>query len=129
MQGWTCFNASSNGNIKKPWWHSSEAISFGKEAKDSHSGNGHLMSNTSLMTTQYAYPIDNYLVSPVKVKVTENSTVSFYARAHHKQYYQEHFGVAISTTNNTLSIYGSLVASCAVLKDVRVLPEPVVCQI
>ena len=103
MQGWTCFNASSNGNIKKPWWHSSEAISFGKEAKDSHSGNGHLMSNTSLMTTQYAYPIDNYLVSPVKVKVTENSTVSFYARAHHKQYYQEHFGVAISTTNNTSS--------------------------
>ena len=101
MQGWTCFNASSNNNISKPWWHSSEAISFGKEAKDSHSGNGHLMSNSSLMTTQYTYPINNYLVSPVKVKVTENSKVSFYARAHHKQYYQEHFGLAVSTAGNT----------------------------
>ena len=101
MQGWTCFNASSNNNISKPWYHSLEAISFGKEAKDSHSGNGHLMSNASLMTTQYSYPINNYLVSPVKVKVTENSKVSFYARAHHKQYYQEHFGLAVSTAGNT----------------------------
>ena len=61
----------------------------------------HLMSNSSLMTTQYTYPINNYLVSPVKVKVTENSKVSFYARAHHKQYYQEHFGLAVSTAGNT----------------------------
>ena len=101
MQGWTSFNASSNNNISKPWWHSSEAVSFGKEAKDSHSGNGHLMSNASLMTTFYNYPINNYLVSPVKVKVTENSSVSFYARAHNKQYYQEHFGLAVSTAGNT----------------------------
>ena len=103
MEGWTYFNASSNGNIKKPWFHSTEANSFQKEAKDSHSGNGHLMSNASLQMTQYSYPIDNYLVSPVKVKVTEDSKVSFFARAHHKQYYKEHFGLAVSTTGNTSS--------------------------
>lgn len=38
-------------------------------------------------------------------------------------------GVALrSTTNITLSISSSLLASCAALKLVRVLPEPVVCQ-
>ena len=102
MQGWTSFNASSNNNISKPWWHSSEAVSFGKEAFESHSGNGHLMSNASLMTSWYTHPINNYLVSPVKVKVTENSKVSFYARAYGDGYfYPEHFGLSVSTTGNT----------------------------
>lgn len=103
MQGWTCFNASSNSNsiIKKAWWHSSEAVSFDKEAGESYSGNGHLMSNSSLKMMQYTYPIDNYLVSPIKIKATENSKVSFFARAYARASYPEHFGVAISTTGNT----------------------------
>ena len=101
MQGWTSFNASSNANIKTPWWHSSLAVSQGKEAKDSHSGYGHLMSSSNKGTSYYTYPIDNYLVSPIKVKATENSKVSFYARSSYDQYYAEHFGLAVSTTGNT----------------------------
>ncbi len=102
MEGWTCFNASSNDNVKQPWFHSTEAISFGKEPKDSHSGNGHMMSRTLVNNNMsYSYPINNYLVSPDKIKVTENSKVSFYARAHITAYYKEHFGLAISTTGNT----------------------------
>ena len=102
MEGWTCFNASSNNNVKKPWFHSTEAVSFGKEAKDSYSGNGHMMSRTLLSNNMaYTHPINNYFVSPVKMKATENSKVSFYARAHHKAYYPEHFGLAVSTTGNT----------------------------
>ncbi len=102
MEGWTCFNASSNNNVKSPWFHSTEAVSFGKEAYDSHSGNGHMMSRTLLSKNMaYTYPINNYFVSPVKMKVTENSKVSFYARAHLKAYYPEHFGLAVSTTGNT----------------------------
>ena len=102
MEGWTCFNASSNNNVKQPWFHSTEAISFDKEPKDSHSGNGHMMSRTLLNNNMsYSDPINNYLVSPDKIKVTENSKVSFYARAHITAYYKEHFGLAISTTGNT----------------------------
>ena len=100
-EGWTSFDAADNG-ISNPWWHSSEAILHSKLPKESNSGNGHLMSETlekSLL--QYSYPIDNYLVSPQKFKITDNSTFSFYARAHHDSYYQEHFGVAVSTNSNT----------------------------
>ena len=102
MEGWTCFNASSNDNVKSPWFHSTDANTFGKEAKDSHSGNGHLMSRTLLSNNMsYSFPINNYLVSPVKMKVTEYSKVGFYARAHMEAYYPEHFGLAVSTTGNT----------------------------
>lgn len=100
-EGWTSFDAADNG-ISNPWWHSSEAILHSKLPKESNSGNGHLMSETlekSLL--QYSHPIDNYLVSPQKFKITDNSTFSFYARAHHDSYYQEHFGVAVSTNSNT----------------------------
>lgn len=101
MEGWTCFNASNN-NVKVPWFHSSNATSQGKEAKDSHSGKGHLMSVTYRDgVASYAYPIDNYLVSPTKVKVSENTKVSFFARAHNNQLYKEHFGLAVSTAGNT----------------------------
>ena len=101
MQGWTCFNASNNANIKTPWWHSSMALTQGKDAKDSHSGYGHLMSSSNMGTSYYTYPIDNYLVSPVKLKATENSKVSFYARSSYDLYYAEHFGLAVSTAGNT----------------------------
>ena len=101
MEGWTSFNASRNANIKKPWWHSSEALSHDKEAGLSHTGERHLMSETKpSKTSEYTYPIDNYLVSP-KIKATENSKISFYARAGHNAYSAEHFGLAISTTENT----------------------------
>lgn len=101
LDGWTCFNASRNANIKKPWWHSSEALLHDKDARDSHTGYGHIMSETSPnKTSEYTYPIDNYLVSP-KIKATENSKISFYARSGNEAYYAEHFGLAISTSGNT----------------------------
>ncbi len=100
MEGWTCFDASNN-NSKEPWWHSSGAKSHGLDSKNSHSGKGHLMSQTSNSGYLYNNPIDHYLVSPIKVKVTENSKMSFYARSNHNVYYREHFGVSVSTTGNT----------------------------
>ena len=100
MDGWTCFNASPN-NIKDAWWHCSMAESHGKDKKDSHSGYGHLMSEVSRGMTFYQYPIDNYLVSPTKIKINEDSKVSFYARSSHDVYYEEHFGLAVSTSGNT----------------------------
>ena len=101
LDGWTSFDAANN-EISDPWWHSSEAFFHGKTPNDSHSGSGHLMSETrNKSLIDFTYPIDNYLVSPNKMKITENSTFSFYARANHAYYYPEHFGVAISENGNS----------------------------
>lgn len=101
LDGWTSFDAANN-EISDPWWHSSEAFFHGKTPNDSHSGSGHLMSETrNKSLIEFTYPIDNYLVSPNKMKITENSTFSFYARAYHAYYYPEHFGVAISENGNS----------------------------
>ena len=100
LQGWTYFNASSN-YIKAPWLHSTNATTL-TDIHDSHSGKGHLMSITYRdgAATNYT-PIDNYLVSPVKIKATENSKISFYACANNYSLYREHFGLAVSTAGNT----------------------------
>ena len=100
LQGWTYFNASSN-YIKAPWLHSTNATTL-TEIHDSHSGKGHLMSITYRDGAATNYnPIDNYLVSPVKIKATENSKISFYACANNNSLYREHFGLAVSTAGNT----------------------------
>ncbi len=44
---------------------------------------------------------DNYLVSPLKISVNNNCTISFQACALDAIYPEEHFGVAISTEGNT----------------------------
>ena len=102
MEGWTSFDAANN-NIETPWWHSSDAVAHGLDVVDSHSGNGHIMSETMIRSNGeqfYNYPIDNYVVSPNKLGITENSEISFYARANFEAYYQEHFGLAVSETGN-----------------------------
>ncbi len=99
-EGWTTFAAKNN--VSEPWWHSTKALEHGKKAKDSHSGNGHIMSETvEKSLAEYASPIDNYVVSPTKFLVSNNTEVSFYARAHENAYYKEHFGLAVSTSGNS----------------------------
>ncbi len=101
MEGWTSFDAANN-DISSPWWHSSETLDHGKDIINSHSGSGHISSETLItkgMHMNYDHPIDNYVVSPNKVKITADSKVSFYARAHRNEFYPEHFGVAVSETS------------------------------
>ena len=101
MEGWTTFDADDNyKEIYNPYFHSNESFAHMKNPRNSHSGTGHIMSETMPFThNEQPTPIDNYFVSP-KVKVTANSKFSFWARAHHANYYAEHFGVAISTNSN-----------------------------
>ena len=100
LQGWTYFNPNGN-SIKDPWNHNSKTIALTGE-KDSHSGKGHLVSVTYIDgVAPNTTPIDNYLVSPVKIKVAENTKVSFHACANNDTFYEEHFGLAVSTTANT----------------------------
>ena len=104
LEGWTSFDNTLNG-IKTPWWHSSLGANQDIDnVAESHSGSGHAMSKTmyaTIPTTPYQYPIDNYLVSPVKLLITENSKISFWARANHDNLYPEHFAVSVSQTSNT----------------------------
>ena len=104
LEGWTSFDNTLNG-IKTPWWHSSLGANQDIDnVAESHSGSGHAMSKTmyaTIPTTPYQYPIENYLVSPVKLLITENSKISFWARANHDNLYPEHFGVSVSKTSNT----------------------------
>ncbi len=102
--GWTFFDAAKNNiskpgtAIAKPWWHSSEAVQRGKPAVASQSGNGHVMSASNEEPYYYTNPLDNYLVSPKKIKVTPDSKLSFYVRPTYS--YAERYGVAISTNGN-----------------------------
>ena len=100
MEGWTSFIAGGSFT-KEAWLHSTAATTLTK-VKDSFSGKGHLMSISNQNgVAQVKNPINNYLVSPVKVKVTGNSKVSFYASGNNNFGYKEHFGIAVSTTGNT----------------------------
>ena len=110
LEGWTTFDADKNPITQNAeeniWWHSSEALIHGKVGNNSHSGNGHLMSETVYQSiVEFNYPINTYLVSPSKIKVTENTKVTFYARANHEVYYQQHFGFAISENGNDSESY------------------------
>ena len=100
MEGWTSFIAGGSFT-KVAWLHSTDATTL-TNVKESFSGKGHLMSISSQNGVAQVYnPIDNYLVSPNKVKVAENSKVSFYARGNNNIGYKEHFGIAVSTNGNT----------------------------
>ena len=103
MSGWTCFDAVNNtvstgAALANPWWHSSNAASRGKTSVASHSGKGHLMSASNEAPYYYTKPLNNYLVSPKKIKVTASSKLSFYVRPTYN--HAERYGVAISTAGN-----------------------------
>jgi hypothetical protein len=63
-----------------------------------HNGSSGLMTSDSY-SSGVLYP-DNYLVTP-RVKATANSTFSFWARAGHTSWPNEHFGVFVSTSSQT----------------------------
>ena len=99
MEGWTSFKAGGSFT-KVAWLHSTDATTL-TNVKESFSGKGHLMSISNQNGVAQVYnPIDNYLVSPEKVRITGNSKVSFYARGNNNVGYKEHFGLAVSTNGN-----------------------------
>lgn len=117
FNGWTTFDASEDGR-NHPWWHSSLSVKHRVESPgSSFSGTGHLMSETYCMASliEYTVPIDNYLVSP-RLKATTNSQFEFKARIH-PSYYGEHFGVAVSETNNNSSADFTTIKEWSIQKE------------
>ena len=102
MEDWTTFD-DNNDDMNNPYFHSGTSFLHGKTPKLSHSGTGHIMSEAlAYSTNESTTPIDNFFVSP-KVKVTSDSKIKFWARAHHNAYFAEHFGVAVSENSNNKS--------------------------
>lgn len=98
MNGWTTINANNDDHI---WYHSSNYDAHDVVPVPSHSGHGHIMSESYCNATYFPLSPDDYIVSPMMVEVTENTSFSFWACAQDESFPAEHFGVAISTKGNT----------------------------
>ncbi|MBQ6307940.1 MAG: choice-of-anchor J domain-containing protein, partial [Bacteroidales bacterium] len=100
MQGWTNIDADGDGYV---WVLGSEIGGVYLVAGSSLAGSGNNSSNDMICSGSYsnvtgALTPDNYLVSP---KINLGGSITFWACAQDASYPEEHFGVAVSTTNNT----------------------------
>lgn len=98
LNGWTTINANNDDHT---WYHSSNQEVHEIIPATSHSGNGHIMSESYCNATYNSMSPDDYIVTPMKIKVTENTSINFWACAQDDAYPDEHFGVAVSTKSNT----------------------------
>ena len=100
MADWTTIDADGDGYI----WVSSMTPEDYHNAGVDLTGNGHNESAHFVLSGSYsnasgeALTPDNYLVSP---QITLGGVVEFWACAQDANWSAEHFGVAVSTTNNT----------------------------
>ena len=95
LNGWTTVNADGDDHT---WYHASSANDHSVSRIASHTGKGHIHSESYCNTYMEALPIDpdDYIVSPIMIGVTDSTTFSFWA-CQQDERYNEHFGVAIST--------------------------------
>ena len=98
LEGWTTIDANADGHT---WNHSSQADTHGTVVGTSHTGTGHIFSESFCLGSNEALLPDDYIVSPTKVSISNTSVFSFYASAIDEAYYAEHFGVAVSVDGNT----------------------------
>ena len=85
---WTTIDADGDGNAWFAWTSTSGPQGHG----------GSVYTATSASYSSVALTPDNYLVSPA---ITLGGTLHFWACAQDASWAAEHFGVALSTTNNT----------------------------
>ena len=97
LNGWTLIDNDGDGHN---WYHCT-ADGHGVQTMLSHSGTGHMVGESYCNATNTALTPDDYLVSPQKFQIANGTTVSLWAAAQDANYPSEHFGVAVSTTNNT----------------------------
>ncbi|MBE6343311.1 MAG: hypothetical protein E7065_07965, partial [Lentimicrobiaceae bacterium] len=98
MEGWTTIDGNDDGHT---WYHNSLAGDHGTLSADSHTGAGHLMSESYCNASWTSIEPDDYIVSPSQVAIGGGSVLRFWACAQDVNYQAEHFGVAISTGSNT----------------------------
>ena len=99
MQGWTTIDADGDGNN---WMLGTVYTPYGLTG---HNGSSEVVTSQSYINEwkQILYP-NNYLVSPVKITAHNGTYISLWAcnqDVSYENFNGEHFGVAVSTTNNT----------------------------
>ncbi|MBQ8761575.1 MAG: choice-of-anchor J domain-containing protein [Bacteroidales bacterium] len=97
-EGWSFIDANADGHT---WYHNSVSTQHGVTSIASHTGSGHMYSESFCNIIATPIAPDDYLVSPVKAFIGSSSVFSFWACAQDENFPYEHFGVAISTTGNT----------------------------
>ncbi len=97
-EGWTAIDGNNDGHN---WYHSSMAANHSTLAIDSHSGAGHMMSESYCNASYAALSPNDFFVTPQMFSIVNGSTFSFWACGQDAAYCAEHFGVAVSTTGNT----------------------------
>ena len=98
MEGWTTIDANNDAHT---WYHNSLAGDHSTLSADSHTGTGHVCSESYCNATWTSMEPDDYIVSPTQVAIGGGSVLRFWACAQDANYQAEHFGVAISTSSNT----------------------------
>ena len=95
LNGWTTLNADGDDHT---WYHTDSADVHSVSRIASHSGKGHIMSESFCNTYMESLTLtpDDYIVSPIMIGVTDSTTFSFWACLQDEDY-NEHFGLAIST--------------------------------
>ena len=96
FNGWTTIDANNDAHT---WYHTTQIEEHFVVNLSSHSGRGHLMSESSCNLTMEPMKPDDYVVSPSMIGVTENTSFSVWA-CNQDRYYFENFGLAVSTAAN-----------------------------
>ena len=96
FNGWTTIDANNDAHT---WYHTTQIEEHFVVNLSSHSGHGHLMSESSCNLTMEPMKPDDYVVSPSMIGVTENTSFSVWA-CNQDRYYFENFGLAVSTAAN-----------------------------
>ena len=96
IQGWTLLDADGDNHN---WYHIIETHSHNADPMNSHSGEGHVTSESFCFNEGPLTP-DNYLVSPEKYAIGSMSVLKFWAAVQDSNYPIEHFGIAVSTMSN-----------------------------
>lgn len=98
LEGWTTIDGNYDGH---EWYHSSDCETFHEVlVGDSHSGYGHICSESYCNLTESPKSPDDYIVSPEKIIPSSSTKMTFYACSQDEEWPNEHFGVAVSTTDN-----------------------------
>ena len=104
LQGWTTIDADGDGFN---WRLGTEFIfnEYGYIGFTGHNASLEIVASQSYYkeSEDYGYPLypDNYLVSPAKITVKGGAYISFWACAQDNLWAGEHFGVAVSSGNNS----------------------------
>ncbi|MBE6343861.1 MAG: hypothetical protein E7065_10810, partial [Lentimicrobiaceae bacterium] len=83
MEGWTTIDANNDAHT---WYHNSLAGDHGTLSADSHTGAGHLMSESYCNASWTSIEPDDYIVSPSQVAIGGGSVLRFWACAQDVNY-------------------------------------------